>query len=167
VSEGHPVRSVTRRDAAAVARLRALCLAFPDAVEKRSHGEPTWFAGGGKVFAMLDNHHHGSEHLAVWLPMPPGVQESLVAADPARCFRPPYVGPAGWIGVVLDRPDWELVGKLLREAFLHVAGARLRTRLLSSPATAPGTRASGRQIPRRSTGSSAAPGRARSRPRRN
>jgi hypothetical protein len=67
----------------------------------------------------------------VWLPMPPGVQEPLVAADPARCFRPPYVGSAGWIGVVLDRrPNWLLVSKLLREAFLHVAGARLRARLL-------------------------------------
>ena len=166
MSEGHPVRPVARRDAAAVAKLRALCLSFPDAVEKRSHGEPTWFAGGGKVFAMLDNHHHGSEHLAVWLPTPPGVQESLVAADPARCFRPPYVGPAGWIGVLLDRPDWELVSKLLREAFLHVAGARLRTRLLSNPAMAADSRAPGRQTRRRSVASAAAPGRARAKPRR-
>ena len=130
MSPGHPVRPISKRDAATVVRLRALCMAFPEANERVSHGEPTWFAGKGKVFAMLDNHHHGSGHLSVWLPMPPGVQEELVGADPARCFRPPYVGPAGWIGVVLDtRPDWELVTKLLREAFLHVAGARLRSRL--------------------------------------
>jgi len=128
----HPVRPVARKDAAAVERLRALCLAFPEANERRSHGEPTWFAGKGKVFAVLDNHHHGAKHLAVWLPMPPGVQESLIDADPERCFRPPYVGPAGWVGVVLDRrTSWDLVSKLLREAFLHVAGARLRARLLS------------------------------------
>ena len=143
---GHPVRPVSSRDAAAVARVRKLCLAFPEADERRSHGEPTWFAGRGKVFAMLDNHHHGSAHLALWLPMPPGVQESLVAADPARCFRPPYVGPAGWVGVVLDPPDWELVAKLLREAFLHVAGARLRTKLL--PADALPTRARAKPPPR-------------------
>jgi hypothetical protein len=32
--------------------------------------------------------------------------------------------------VVLDRkPDWELTAKLLREAFVHVAGARLRAKL--------------------------------------
>ena len=130
MSPGHPVRPISRRDAPLVGKLRALCLGLPDANERVSHGEPTWFAGKGKVFAMLDNHHHGSEHLSVWLPMPPGVQEELVAADPARIFRPPYVGSAGWIGVVLDRrPDWELVSKLLREAFLHVAGARLRARL--------------------------------------
>ena len=130
MSPGHPVRPVSKRDAAALARLRALCLALPEASERVSHGEPTWFAGKGKVFAMLDNHHHGSEHLSVWLPMPPGVQDELVAADATRFFRPPYVGSAGWIGVVLDRkPDWELVAKLLREAFVHVAGARLRAKL--------------------------------------
>ncbi|HEY3585604.1 MAG TPA: MmcQ/YjbR family DNA-binding protein [Myxococcaceae bacterium] len=106
---------------------------FPEATERLSHGEPTWFAGKGKVFAMLDNHHHGAKHLAVWLPMPPGVQEELIAADPDRCFRPPYVGPSGWVGVVLDgRTRWDLVEKLLREAFLHVAGARLRAKLVPS-----------------------------------
>ena len=105
-------------------------MAFPEANERISHGEPTWFAGKGKVFAMLDNHHHGSKHLSVWLPVPPGVQEDLIAADAARFFRPPYVGSAGWVGVVLDRrPDWALISKLLREAFLHRAGARLRAKL--------------------------------------
>jgi hypothetical protein len=130
VSPGHPVRPISKRDAVTVARLRALCMAFPEANERVSHGEPTWFAGKGKVFAMLDNHHHGSDHLSVWLPVPPGVQEDLVGADPARFFRPPYVGSAGWVGVVLDRrPDWTVVSKLLREAFLHCAGARLRAKL--------------------------------------
>ena len=130
MSPGHPVRPIARRDAPLVKRLRALCLGFPEAGERVSHGEPTWFAGKGKVFAMLDNHHHGSDHLSVWLPMPPGVQEELLAVEPGRFFRPPYVGPAGWVGVVLDtRPDWVLVSKLLREAFLHRAGARLRAQL--------------------------------------
>ena len=54
--------------AAAIKKLRAICLALPEAVEKTSHGEPTWFAGKGKVFAMLDDHHHGAPHLSVWLP---------------------------------------------------------------------------------------------------
>ena len=91
-----------RSDERLVERLRKICLALPDAVEKVSHGEPTWFAGKGKVFAMLDNHHHGAAHLSVWLPQPPGGQAALIDADPARFFRPPYVGPSGWVGVVLD-----------------------------------------------------------------
>jgi hypothetical protein len=123
----------TRRrsgDERLVERLRQICLALPDAVEKLSHGEPTWFAGKGKVFAMLDDHHHGAAHLSVWLPQPPGGQAALIDADPARFFRPPYVGPSGWVGVVLDtRPDWDMVASLVRDAFAHVATAKLRARL--------------------------------------
>jgi predicted DNA-binding protein (MmcQ/YjbR family) len=124
-----------------LARLRTLCLALPGAVEKPSHGEPTWFAGTGKVFATFDDHHHGAEHASVWLPMPFGAQETLVARDPARFFRPPYVGASGWVGVVLDgKPDWAEVARLVREGYLHVASARLRSALsgeTAPPAPAP------------------------------
>jgi hypothetical protein len=107
-------------------RLRGICLALPEATEKLSHGEPTWFAGKGKVFAMLDDHHHGARHLSVWLPAARGVQEGLIESDPKRYFRPPYVGSSGWVGVVLDtRPDWGVVGWLVEQAFRHVAQRRL------------------------------------------
>ena len=109
-----------------VATLRAICLALPEAVEKASHGEPTWFAGKGKVFAMLDDHHHGAAHLSVWLPAGLGAQEALIASDPERFFRPPYVGASGWIGVVLDaRPDWAAVAWLVEQAYRLVAKPRL------------------------------------------
>lgn len=39
-----------------VDRLRKLCMAFPGASEKLSHGEPTLFVK--KVFVMLSDHHH-------------------------------------------------------------------------------------------------------------
>ena len=105
-------------------------MALPDAEEKPSHGEPTWFAGKGKVFAMLDDHHHGAEHLSIWLPQPLGVQEALIDGDPERFFRPAYVGSKGWVAVILDTsPDWALVTRLVREAFLHVASAKLRAKL--------------------------------------
>ena len=113
-----------------LARLRAICTALPEANERISHGEPTWFAGKGKVFAMFDDHHHGALHVSVWLPMAPGAQAELVASDPGRYFRPPYVGPSGWVGVVLDTsPNWDLVGELVRDAFLHVATKKLQARL--------------------------------------
>ena len=67
-------------------------MALPEANEKLSHGEPTWFAGKGKIFAMLDDHHHGAAQLSVWLPQPFGAQEALISSDPERFFRPPYVG---------------------------------------------------------------------------
>jgi predicted DNA-binding protein (MmcQ/YjbR family) len=128
-------------DAALVERLRKICLALPGANERVSHGEPTWFAGKGKVFAMLDNHHHGSEHLSVWLPLPFGIQETLVASDTERYFRPPYVGSSGWVGVVLDsRPDWPGVATLVREAYVHVAPRKLVSELNGASATATATR---------------------------
>ena len=130
-------RVILRRSAGderLLGRLRKLCMALPEANEKISHGEPTWFAGKGKVFAMIDGHHHDSPHLSVWLPQPFGGQEALIDADPTRYFRPPYVGVSGWVGVVLDtKPDWGVVAGLIRESYLHVATARLRKRLEAPP----------------------------------
>jgi hypothetical protein len=111
---------------ATVERLRKICLALPEANERVSHGEPTWFAGKGKVFAMLDDHHHGAPHLSAWLPQPRGVQEALIREDPARFFRPAYVGGKGWVGVVLDdKPDWKRVARLVRDAYVFVATRKL------------------------------------------
>jgi hypothetical protein len=120
-----------------VARLRQICLEFPEAIEKVSHGEPTWFAGKGKVFAMLDDHHHRSDHLAVWLPQPAGRQADLIDADPTRFFKPPYVGPSGWLGVVLDtNPDWAMVQALVTDAYRHVARPKLLAKLDGEPSPA-------------------------------
>jgi predicted DNA-binding protein (MmcQ/YjbR family) len=113
-----------------LARLRAICMALPEANERISHGEPTWFAGKGKVFAMLDNHHHGGAHLSVWLPAAAGAQEALIDSDSRRYFRPPYVGSSGWVGVVLDtRPDWAVVAWLVEQAYRSVAHPRLVAQL--------------------------------------
>jgi hypothetical protein len=130
--------------AAILDRLRAICMALPEAQEKTSHGEPTWFAGPkGKVFAMFDDHHHGAPHVAVWVPAELGVQAALVARDPARFFRPPYVGPKGWVGIVLGgRPSWRDVEDLVRRAYREVAGARLVAALGDAPKRA-------RRAPRR------------------
>jgi len=109
-----------------IGRLRAICLALPDTSEKVAWGEPTWRVRG-RLFAQLDNHHHGADHLAVWLPAPLGEQEALVKADPARFFRPPYVGVRGWVGVRIDgRPSWTQVAALVEQAYRHVAPATKR-----------------------------------------
>src|ERR1700741_5023973 len=80
-----------------VDRLRAICLALPETTEKIAWSEPTWRVRG-KLFAQLDNHHHGADHLAVWPPAPPGAQEALVFTAPVRLLPPPQVGPGGWVG---------------------------------------------------------------------
>jgi hypothetical protein len=52
---------------------------------------------------MFANNHHDDGHVAVWLPVPPGVQSSLIETDPDTYFKPPYVGGRGWIGIELSR----------------------------------------------------------------
>src|SRR5262245_10844257 len=104
-----------------VDRLRTICLALPETTEKLAHGEPTWRVGG-KMFASLDDHHHGADRLAVWLAAGLGDQERLVASDPKRFFVPPYVGHRGWLGVRIDgRPAWRLIATLVRDAWVQVA----------------------------------------------
>jgi hypothetical protein len=122
------MKPVGRVETAAIARLRAICLALPGATEKIAWGEPTWRAG--KIFAQMDTHHHGADHIAVWLPARPGMQEALVEENPARFFRPPYVGPKGWVGVRLDRnPDWRTIAALVADAYREVASPRLLAEL--------------------------------------
>jgi predicted DNA-binding protein (MmcQ/YjbR family) len=123
------------RDGRVLERLRKICMALPEAQEKLSHGEPTWFAGRGKVFASFDGHHHGAKHLSVHVPAPPGLQEALIESDPARYRRPPYVGHLGWVAVVLDvKPDWGVVAGLVEQAFRLVASAKLVAKLPPRPA---------------------------------
>ncbi|HEY7723346.1 MAG TPA: MmcQ/YjbR family DNA-binding protein [Pedococcus sp.] len=108
-------------------RVRRLCLAFPGTEERLSHGEPTWFAGGRKSFVMYADHHH-DEREALWAAAPEGAQGALVAEEPARYFRPPYVGTRGWVGVYLDVPDvdWPRVEEIIEDAWRCVAGRRLQ-----------------------------------------
>lgn len=104
-----------------LARVRRLCMEFPDTLEKLSHGAPTFFAGGKRVFAMFVNDHHSDGHIAVWIPARPGMQQALIEEAPDTYFRPPYVGPSGWIGIELGRVTEEQLAGHLREAWLLVA----------------------------------------------
>ena len=81
-------------------RVRNVCLALPKTSERLSHGEPTFFVHK-KVFVMFADNHHDDGHIAVWLPVPPGLQTELIAGEPQTYFRPPYVGVRGWVGIEL------------------------------------------------------------------
>jgi hypothetical protein len=74
---------------------------------------------------MFADHHH-DDRLAFWCAAPAGAQEELVAADPQRFFRPPYVGGRGWLGVYLDVDvDWAEVGEIVTDAYREVAPRKL------------------------------------------
>ncbi|HTR02106.1 MAG TPA: MmcQ/YjbR family DNA-binding protein [Thermoanaerobaculia bacterium] len=124
-------KSKTRKTprAAVLARVRKLCLGLPEAYEKIAWGAPT-FRVKDRQFAMYLDNHHGDGRLSLWCKAPPGAQEALVEADPERFFVPPYVGPAGWLGIELDRGlDWGVVAGLVRDAYLEAAPPRLRAAL--------------------------------------
>jgi hypothetical protein len=93
-------------------RVRDLCLALPDTSEKLSHGEPTFFAAK-RVFATISNNHHNDGHVAVCIPAESGAQAALIRANPACYYKPPYVGPSGWVGIELSEiGDDELAAHL-------------------------------------------------------
>ena len=106
-------------------RVRAICLALPGVTERLSHGAPAFFAG--KQFLMLwPNGHHDHRFPHLWCAAPPGAQEELVATEPERFFRPPYVGGRGWVGLRLDGDvDWDELRAVCREAFRAVAPKKL------------------------------------------
>jgi predicted DNA-binding protein (MmcQ/YjbR family) len=105
-------------------RLREICLALPEAVEKPFGGHDTpGFRVRDKFFAMGSE---GEGRPAVWCKAPPGAQEVLVGADPETFFVPPYIGHKGWIAVRLDgRVDWEVLADLVRDSYRMTAPKRL------------------------------------------
>jgi hypothetical protein len=109
-------------------RVRRICLAMPEAWEKLSHGEPTFFVRK-KVFAMFANNHHNDGRIAVWCPAPLGIQAMLIEAEPEKFFKPPYVGVRGWIGIHLDCVRDEELTSHLRQAWRMIAPPKLHAAL--------------------------------------
>jgi predicted DNA-binding protein (MmcQ/YjbR family) len=103
-------------------RLRAICLALPEAVEKETWGDPT-FRVRDRIFAM---EKRGDGRVSVWCKSTPDARDALLLAAPHLFFVPPYVGPKGWIGMRLDDdPDWGEVASLVRESYRLIAPRRL------------------------------------------
>lgn len=106
-------------------RVRAICLALPEATERLSHGAPAFFVRKQFV-ALWPEGHHDDDFPHLWCAAPPGGQAELVGTDPQRFFRPPYVGGRGWVGVRLDGDvDWDEVAEICADAYRAVAPAKL------------------------------------------
>jgi phosphoribosylglycinamide formyltransferase-1/phosphoribosylamine--glycine ligase/phosphoribosylglycinamide formyltransferase/phosphoribosylformylglycinamidine cyclo-ligase len=108
-------------------RVTQICLALPETGCKLSHGAPA-FSVAGKMFAYFSDNHHNDGRIAV-LVKTSGVEEQqmLIEADPDLYFRPPYIGPSGWIGIRLDQgePDWDHVGDRIAQSWELAAPRRL------------------------------------------
>ena len=109
-------------------RVRRICLALPEAHEVEAWGEPTFRIKGGRIFAMYAHasNHHGGGRYSVWIKAAAENQALMIRAQPERFFKPPYVGPSGWVGVYLDKsPDWDEVAELLRDGWRMIAPKKL------------------------------------------
>ncbi len=110
----------------AVARIRAVCLGLPGAVEKAfgGHTAPS-FRVGGKFFVMTSE-----DRLSITFKAAVGVQEALVAGDSRRFFVPAYVGHKGWVGARLDvEQDWQEMAELIEDSYRMIAAKRLVAQL--------------------------------------
>src|SRR5438034_11556500 len=106
-----------------LAKLREICLAFPETSERLSHGAPTFFVREKRSFLMVLTNHHGDGRFAIWCAAPDGMQKMLVEADPERFFVPPYMGHRGWLGVRLDRGiHWDELTGIAEDAYADEIG---------------------------------------------
>jgi hypothetical protein len=109
-------------------QVRSLCLALPATAERLSHGSPGFHIDGGKFFAYFWHDHHADGITAV-LVKTSGIDEQamLIEADPDTYYKPPYLGPAGWVGLRLDgdETDWDLVSDRIAISWELVAPRRL------------------------------------------
>ncbi len=118
-------------------RLRELCLAFPGAAEKISHGRPNFYTtkvfavyGGGEKLRPGD--HRDVRSALIFLPD----SGDLPALDEEpRFFVPAYYGPSGWRALDLADPDtdWAEVAELLDASYRNTAPAKLVAQLDSQP----------------------------------
>lgn len=109
-------------------RIRAICMSFPEAAEKLSHGSPAFFIEKGKVYAYYWHNHHGDGHTSVIVKTSGREEQAmLVEMDPDFYHVPPYLGPSGWIAMELngEATDWDRVGDRIAMSWEMVAPRRL------------------------------------------
>lgn len=110
------------------ARVRALALALPAAIERESHGSPGFLIERGRFFAYFWANHHGDGETAV-LVKTSGADEqaALIEHDPDSYYRPAYLGVSGWVALRVDAPDtdWDRVADRIATSWELVAPARL------------------------------------------
>jgi predicted DNA-binding protein (MmcQ/YjbR family) len=109
-----------------LARVREICLALPEAVEKPfgGHSAPS-FRVRDKLFLITSE-----DGRSMMFKAGPGVQEALVASDPDRFFVPAYVGHKGWVGAWLTADqDWDEIAELIEDSYRLIAPKRLAARI--------------------------------------
>ena len=134
----------------ALDRVRRIAFALPGVNERMSHGEPCFFVRDKRPLCYFHDNHNGDGRTSLWCPVPLGVQEEMVSAEPDRFFAPPTSSSGvfrHWLGVYLDttgpqQVDWVEIAAMVEDAFRHIAPDVL-VRELDNRATALGASADG------------------------
>jgi predicted DNA-binding protein (MmcQ/YjbR family) len=104
-----------------VERVRAVCLALPEAIEVEAWGRPT-FRAAKPIFV----HVSASMQRPLSIVLKTDPVEHLALVQDERFFGPPYYDHGHWVGVDLDRPDadWQLLAELIETSYRQVANRR-------------------------------------------
>lgn len=107
-------------------QVRALALDLPEAEERVSHGQPTFFVAG-KMFAQFRHDHHGDGRTIVAVKTADAEEaRMLIEAAPENYSRVAYFR-AEWVGLAIGSADtdWAHVGDRIARSWELAAPRRL------------------------------------------
>jgi hypothetical protein len=107
-------------------QVRALALDLPEAEERPSHGQPTFFVAG-KMFAQFRHDHHGDGRTIVAVKTADAEEaRMLIEAAPESYSRVAYFR-AEWVGLAIggEDVDWAHVGDRIARSWELAAPRRL------------------------------------------
>jgi len=101
-------------------------LSFPGSTVEKT-GDHLAFRVRKKIFAYYLFDHHEDGMIAFCCKSTLAELQRLIRDDPETFFKPPYVGPRGWVGVRidLDNVDWDTVRELALRAYQETAPQKL------------------------------------------
>jgi|GEM_PF-719195 len=112
-----------RGERRALAQLRRVCRTLPESLETRTFGHPTFQAGKGRTFAVLDDDERPGL-LCLVVKLSADTQARLV--DQQRFFPSKFGARHGWTAMRVDAlSDWQHAGQLLLESYRQVALRRM------------------------------------------
>lgn len=102
-------------------RVRALCLALPEATETRTFGNPA-FQVTGKSFCVLETYRG---EFSISVKVGKSLQRQFLADT--RFYRTPYIGRYGWVSLRVDAAplNWTEVQDLIDGSYRQIAPKRL------------------------------------------
>jgi predicted DNA-binding protein (MmcQ/YjbR family) len=113
----HPPRKLNARY---LARMRKICMAYPEVVEVEQFGNPWWKAGNKSfcIYGESDGHQGASFNLSL-------DEQALLLGD-ERFYKTGYIGRHGWTSMRFSgKIPWEQVEGLVEIAYRRVALKRM------------------------------------------